>query len=255
MRTNFHTHTKRCNHADGNDREYVEAAIQSGIKVLGFSDHTPYPAFPDPSYYSFFRMRPEQTEDYCNSILRLKEEYKADIDILLGFEAEYYPEMFEDLLTFLKAYPYEYLLLGQHCIGKEYAQDGRWSSQPTADADVLKKYVDQTIEGMQTGAFGYLCHPDLIHFTGDDTVYRNEMQRICEASLALNMPLECNMLGFRDRRNYPDSRFFRLATEYGCKVILGMDAHAPAAFSDPGNNGIERFLADCGVTNIVEDFR
>ncbi len=253
MRTNFHTHTARCNHADGTDREYVEAAIRSGIQVLGFSDHTPYPAFPDPSYYSYFRMRPEQTQEYCNSILRLKEEYKADIDIRLGFEAEYYPEMFEDLLAFLKDYPYEYLILGQHCVGKEYTNNW-WSSHRTTDADILKKYVNQTIEGMQTGAFGYLCHPDLIHFKGDDAVYLNEMKRICETALDLDMPLECNMLGFRDKRNYPDPRFFRLAAQYGCKVILGMDAHSPTAFSNPANDGIEQFLADCGVTNIVEDF-
>ncbi len=254
MRTNFHTHTARCNHADGTDREYVEAAIKKGIKVLGFSDHTPYPAFPDPSYYSYFRMRPEQTADYCDSVLRLKEEYKNDMDILLGFEAEYYPEMFADLLDFLKDYPYDYLILGQHCVGKEYTNN-HWSSHPTTDAEILKKYVDQTIEGMQTGKFSYLCHPDLIHFKGDEDVYREQMKRICETALRLDMPLECNMLGFRDRRNYPDRRFFRLTAEYNCKVILGMDAHSPAEFSDPNNDGIERFLTDCGVTNIVEDFR
>lgn len=254
MRTNFHTHTARCNHADGTDREYVEAAIKSGIKVLGFSDHVPYPAFPDPTYYSYFRMKPAKTDDYCNSILQLQKEYKADIDIRLGFEAEYYPEMFGELLDFLKAYPYEYLLLGQHCVGKEY-DNPWWSSHPTADADILSRYVSQAVEGMQTGAFGYLCHPDLIHFKGDDAVYREQMKRICETALALDMPLECNMLGFRDHRNYPNRRFFRLAAEYGCKVILGMDAHSPAAFSDPCNNGILDFLADCGVTNIVEDFR
>ena len=38
MRTNFPTHTHRCNHAKGTDRDFVEAAIQSGIRVLGFSD-------------------------------------------------------------------------------------------------------------------------------------------------------------------------------------------------------------------------
>ena len=37
---NYHTHTKRCHHACGEDREYVEAAIESGLKILGFSDHT-----------------------------------------------------------------------------------------------------------------------------------------------------------------------------------------------------------------------
>ena len=36
MRYNLHTHTKRCNHAQGEDREYVEAAIKAGIKTLGF---------------------------------------------------------------------------------------------------------------------------------------------------------------------------------------------------------------------------
>ena len=30
MIANFHTHTSRCNHASGTDREYVEAAIEAG---------------------------------------------------------------------------------------------------------------------------------------------------------------------------------------------------------------------------------
>ena len=40
MIANFHTHTARCNHATGTDREYVEAAIRAGVKSLGFSDRT-----------------------------------------------------------------------------------------------------------------------------------------------------------------------------------------------------------------------
>ena len=47
MFANYHTHTARCNHASGTEREYVEAAIKSGLKILGFADHTPYP-FPVP---------------------------------------------------------------------------------------------------------------------------------------------------------------------------------------------------------------
>ena len=43
MFANYHTHTTRCNHAAGTDREYVEYAIRSGIKILGFADHTPLP--------------------------------------------------------------------------------------------------------------------------------------------------------------------------------------------------------------------
>ena len=54
MRYNLHTHTYRCNHASGTDREYVEAAIKAGMKTLGFADHCPQ-FFPN-DYYSTFRM-------------------------------------------------------------------------------------------------------------------------------------------------------------------------------------------------------
>ena len=42
MIANYHTHTARCGHARGEDRDYAEAALRAGIGTLGFSDHTPY---------------------------------------------------------------------------------------------------------------------------------------------------------------------------------------------------------------------
>ena len=35
---NFHSHTVRCQHAVGEEREYVEEAIKEGFEVIGFSD-------------------------------------------------------------------------------------------------------------------------------------------------------------------------------------------------------------------------
>ena len=40
MNANYHTHTVRCHHAIGSEREYIEKAISRGFKKLGFSDHT-----------------------------------------------------------------------------------------------------------------------------------------------------------------------------------------------------------------------
>ena len=34
MTDNYHTHTKRCMHASGEDEEYVEAAIRNGLEVI-----------------------------------------------------------------------------------------------------------------------------------------------------------------------------------------------------------------------------
>ena len=61
MIANYHTHTWRCRHADGTEREYVERAIEGGLKILGFSDHSPYP-FPD-GYDSGMRMRLDHGRD------------------------------------------------------------------------------------------------------------------------------------------------------------------------------------------------
>ena len=38
MIANYHTHTFRCNHATGTDREYVEAAIRAGVKDVTIMD-------------------------------------------------------------------------------------------------------------------------------------------------------------------------------------------------------------------------
>ena len=91
MLHNYHTHTKRCHHAHGEDREYVEKAISAGMKTLGFSDHAPY-LFPDKNYYSTFRMATDELFSYAESVRALKKEYETDIRILCGFELEYYPD-------------------------------------------------------------------------------------------------------------------------------------------------------------------
>ena len=67
MIANYHTHTFRCNHASGTDREYVERAIETGMKTLGFSDHAPY-LFPFKDYYSFYRMKVEEIQEYADSV-------------------------------------------------------------------------------------------------------------------------------------------------------------------------------------------
>ena len=80
MIANYHTHTWRCNHATGTERQYVENAITAGLRILGFSDHSPY-FFPG-DYYSTFRMRPEQFPDYVETVLALRKEYEGKLKFL-----------------------------------------------------------------------------------------------------------------------------------------------------------------------------
>ncbi len=228
MIANYHTHTYRCGHAEGRDEEYVQSALEAGIEILGFSDHTPY-FFPG-DHYSRFRMRPELFSGYCESVNALKEDYKGKVEIHLGVEAEYYPALFPKLLPFLQENGVEYMLLGQHYIRNE--TDGVYSGWVTADADVLKTYCHQTMDAMNTGLFTYFAHPDLLQFAGEEKIYRQYMKEVCREAKSCNVPLEMNLLGVREDRHYPNPHFWELVAEENCPVIIGVDAHSPEVFSN-----------------------
>lgn len=223
MIANYHTHTKRCRHAVGEDREYVEAAIGSGIQILGFADHCPW-VFRD-DYVSTMRMTPAQVDGYFYSLESLKKEYEKDIRIYIGLESEYCAELLDGQTKLLEPYPLDYMIMGQHFLGVE--NYSIYSGSKTTDPAVIKTYVDMVQEGLSTEKYLYVAHPDLLHFVGDDAVYRQEMKRLCETLKEKDIPIEINLLGFSEGRHYPSERFLSIAEEVGNKAILGVDAHSP----------------------------
>lgn len=225
---NYHTHTFRCNHASGTEREYIEKAISEGIEIMGFADHVPYCKMK--GAYSGFRMKPEQTQDYVDTINALKKEYEGKIQILLGYEAEYYPDIFPDMIKHLESFGYDYLILGQHFVGD--SSELFYSGNTHDDEAILKAYVDQVLEGMATRKYLYLAHPDVIHFTGDEKIYRKHMKRLCVGMKEMGYPVEINMLGIEGNRHYPNELFFSIAGEVGTKVVIGCDAHNASLVGD-----------------------
>ena len=229
MIANYHTHTARCGHARGEDREYVLRAVERGLGTLGFSEHIPMP-FED-GHESRYRMPLAQLEDYVLSVLRLREEFRGQIRILLGFEAEYYPDYFDRMLDLIRPYPVDYLILGQHF---NDSAERQYNARPFDDGALLPVYVDRVLEALATGRFLYVAHPDLPCYTGKDSaLYIREMRRLCEGVKALGVPLELNMLGIREGRNYPSPVFWEIASSAGCRTVLGCDAHSPDAVADP----------------------
>lgn len=224
MLANYHTHTKRCRHAGGEDREYVEAAIQAGLKILGFADHCPW-IYPDKEFVSGIRMKPQEVDGYFYSLESLRKEYAKDIKIYIGLETEHCPDMIPDQDKLLAGYPLDYMICGQHYLGVEYVSF--YTGQPHGDEAFLKEYVDTVIDGINSGRYLYLAHPDLVNFTGEDVVYRRHMKRLCEVLREKDVPVEINVLGLATGRHYPSKRFLEVAKETGNKAIIGVDAHAP----------------------------
>jgi histidinol-phosphatase (PHP family) len=221
---NYHTHTTRCHHAVGQDREYVEAAIQAGIKTLGFSDHAPHVC--KNGQEGSFRVPMAKAQDYVNDLAALRNKYADKIDIKIGFEMEYYPERFDEMLDTVKKIGAEYLILGEHFMHDELP-NGVHATRGGDSIEILDDYVYCVTSAIKSGAFSYVCHPDIANFTGDDEVYISEVKRISEAAIEFDTPLEINFLGIRKSKNYPRELFWRTVGEVGAPVVFGCDAHTP----------------------------
>lgn len=247
---NYHTHTKRCRHAFGRDRDYIKKAIKVGITELGFSDHAPM-LFPVNDYYSTFRMFPEDVEDYVHSINLLREEYKDKIKIHLGFEIEYFPEIFDKTVEYLSQYNYEYLILGQHFTDNEYESYAQYCGCANHNLEGFDKYISQALEGLSTGKFLYIAHPDLYNYTGPDEIYIEKMTYFCEQIKKLGYPVEFNLLGFAQKRNYPDKRFWKIVSKVGNDVIIGFDAHSPEVFENKKvYQDAKEYLSELGIVPV-----
>lgn len=253
--SNFHTHTFLCNHAIGKPEDYFKQALHDGCTALGFSDHCPFPE-DTPDYWPNIRMTVEQASDYVAWVRALKE--KSPIPLYLGFECEWDSRLRDWYKDGLKGeFGADYLVLGSHWITKGDIHDYAPDIQTTAE---LITYTNQTIEGMRSGLFAFLAHPDLC--MAHERKWNNEvagcMKALIDAAKDLDMPLEVNGLGMHKpmchtetgmRYAYPVDEFWQMVAESGVRVICNADAHDPKdviAFAQKSRAYAQKF----GITPI-----
>lgn len=225
---NLHTHTWRCGHAEGEDYEYIENAVERGFQCLGFSEHIQYRV--DNGKYN--RINFEEFISYFKEINLLKELYKEKITILCGLEAAYVPEAMTDLLELL---PYcDFVLLGHHQGG---LRDRKYGLSCTDEE--LIKYTEELEEGIATGIFDVVAHPDFFMSTRTiwNEICEESAYRICTAAKEKNIPLELNVKGSYTQQEivnnkrcvkYPYRDFWKIVSEVGNDVMYGIDAHSPS---------------------------
>ena len=165
---------------------------------------------------------------------------------------EYFKQYMPWLKEMIDLYNIDYIILGNHYDGSD--EYGIYYGS-YVNEDYLKKYVDQVIEGMNTGLFSYVAHPDLVNYDTSDVLYKKEMTRLCEEAKRLDIPLEYNLLGLEGKRNYPNDSFFKIVKEVGNKVIIGFDAHKPFTLTNKTYyNQAVQYLKTLGI-EITEEIK
>lgn len=234
MKYNYHTHTKRCFHAIGNDEDYVLAAIEAGFDEIGFADHTAWKF--DSDFVSDMRMHESQLKEYCDSIKSLKEKYKDKISIKLGLECEYFRQYIPWLKETIDKQEIDYIILGHH-----FSKDEKYGIYNgfLRDPDSIKCYSEDVIEAMETGLFSYVAHPDLFmrSYPSFDRHCRDVSEEIIKTAIKTATPLEYNLLGIKHGRNegrvgYPHPNFWEIVSDMKPRTIVGIDAHAPSDYHE-----------------------
>lgn len=229
---NYHSHTKRCGHADYNvlDEDYVKKYISKGFKRIAFTDHCPEKRVMD--IRDNMRMKYDEMEKYLSSIKYLKEKYKEDIDILSGFEVEYLP-MLEDEIWKLKQ-DSDMIVLGQHFIYDLDSDSLKIFRKHVFNDNDIIKYGEYIVSAIEKGIPDIVVHPDIYMIARDkmSDVDKRVARMICEAAEKYHVLLEINLSepyfyinGYTDRVTYPCVEFWNIVSEYKIDVLFGIDAH------------------------------
>ena len=243
---NLHTHTRRCKHARGIPADYAKAAEEKGIRVLGMTDHTP---FPDDRVI-IIRMGIAELDDYIREVREAQADYPK-LKILLGLECEYFPE-FDDFYRMLREEKkMDYLIGSVHFYMYKGKPKGFWNGF-VMDREALQSYADAYTQMLESGHFFFGAHPDLFGAAIDtwNEDCEETAERICETAARLKMPLEINVSGWLKQeqdankhgyisaekaiadgiscpRPYPLDEFWRVAARHGVQAVINSDAHDP----------------------------
>lgn len=229
---NYHSHTKRCGHAVGEDEEYVLEAIRNGYKKMGFSDHAPYKN----GYSSTERMHDYELKQYIESVKHLQQKYKDQIDIYIGLEFEFMEEQAEEIREYRKMM--DYMIIGQH--GASLYEPDFYDCN--SDEDV-RRYTSLLVKACDEGLADIIAHPDLFMYGKEEWTKTCEQAAhdICACAQRNNIPIEVNLngikygkqqLGKELRYTYPYRAFWEIAQQYPIKVVYGLDAHFPKKYAD-----------------------
>jgi histidinol-phosphatase (PHP family) len=234
----LHTHHDRCGHARGGIREYIEAAIDKGLNFIGISDHTPYFSSEEDQPYPHIAMAKSQFSEYVREVQTLKQLYSGKIDVLLGIEADFFPEQVGKYRPHFDKYPFDYIIGSVHHVdGVGIFKRGRWEGLSTQEKVRTKEIYYSLIEqSAKSGLFQILGHIDAMK--GFYPAFSSIQSEVVEQTLKVigefDIAIEINTSGkTKDVGGwYPADEILEMAKNYGVKITFGSDAHDPDRVGD-----------------------
>jgi histidinol-phosphatase (PHP family) len=260
--SNYHVHCSFCD-GEGEPEEYIKQAIDYGFKSIGFSSHAPIP------FDNTWAMREGRALDYCSVIRELKAKYQGIIDVYLGMEIDYIPNLtgpskFKDLNL-------DYTIGSVHFVTPK--RDGEYLSVDGPEENIitlLREVYDGDIKALvrdyymlvrnmiETEKPDIVGHFDLVkknnrgsqYFNEDEKWYMDEVLNTLECAAKSGIMIEINTggitRGYMDVP-YPSPWILKECRKLDIPVMLNSDAHAPGTINSWFENAVQ-VMKDAGYS-------
>ncbi|WP_042165253.1 histidinol-phosphatase [Paenibacillus gorillae] len=239
MKFDLHTHNERCGHAVGTIEDYVTAAIDAGLQVIGISDHSPFFAHEDDQPFPGIAMARSEFASYIEEVQRLKIQYKDRIEVLLGMESDFFPEYID---SYRKAYaeiPFDYIIGSVHQVsGVSIFNRNRWKGlSEKRHIEEKQLYYDLIRQSARTGLFQVLGHIDAMkgyYPQFSEIPAPADIDETLRVIADEDVSIEINTSGSTKDVGgwYPSDEILERALHFGVNVTFGSDAHIPGRVGD-----------------------
>ena len=256
-----------CCHAKNDLREVVEEYIKKGFSWVGISEHMPavsdaflYPLEIEMGYTA--KLMQQRFMKYMTTCKALQQEYKEQIEILVGFETEAYSGSFEYAEELILSERPDYIVGSVHHVNNLDID----SNEDTYAAAISKAgsvdqlyldYFDLQYEMMQRLNPSVVGHFDLIRIYDPEYKRRinnpiifGRIERNLDWIQANDLILDYNLKGFlkNAQEPYVTEPILTKSIEMGIKITPGDDSHGIETVGMNMEKGI-KILDSKGVNN------
>lgn len=239
---NYHTHTRYCD-GNGTPQEIAEAALTKRFTHLGFSSHAPVP------FQTDWTMPAGFLAAYLKDARRVQKEFRNRMQILVGLEVDYIPEMVSPTSPRTVSLGLDYTIGSVHFLGT--LQDGlHWTVDgPPEELErgiaesfggsvrkALERYFHLVSEMVLSHPPDIVGHLDLVKknnqhdrfFSEEETWYRSLIGECLAAVASSSCLIEVNTGGMTRgflKTPYPSEWVLRECLKRNIPIVLNSDSH------------------------------
>jgi len=239
--TNYHSHTFYC---DGKEHPeiYIKEAVHQKLVAYGYSSHAPVP------FECEWTVPERKIKNYINDINTIKKEYAGQLQVYLGLEVDYIPDITNPDHEKIKNLGLDYTIGSIHFV--DSFDDGeRWCFDWTYDffmkgikeifqndlIKAVKRYYALTRAMLQESRPTIIGHFDKIRmhnenmsfFNESDKWYKNEIEEVLKLIKQKNTIVEINTRGYYKSGSdlYPHPYLFGKIRKMDIPITINSDSH------------------------------